>query len=257
MRSYPCRVVGITREGRYNYILANVRERDTLKLVPEPHNQYDDQAVAVFHGRTKIGYIPSSKRWVPKSIKEGDTHEVVAEGLVYNDHNEPSALAITITITEDGGVPDRPPGPRQRLAITRLPDKARTRKGMRVVSFLILLFVVVLGSSQLFKLSTASWNNTVVKGSNQRFADIAAAYSKLAAGMGPAPNGKEGAVARQIIQDNYDVSVCPRIAEALRLRDGSIRATCGTGEVFRVFRLNGKNFALRCSVAEKVNVKNC
>jgi hypothetical protein len=102
MRSYPCKVIGITYEGRLPYILANVREGDVLELLPEPKNQYDDKAVAVFHEGYKIGYIPANKRWVSKSIAEGDEHEVIAQELVTDDDSNPTAISITITIIEDG-----------------------------------------------------------------------------------------------------------------------------------------------------------
>ena len=32
MRSYPCKVIGIGYEGRYDYILSHVRELDALQL---------------------------------------------------------------------------------------------------------------------------------------------------------------------------------------------------------------------------------
>lgn len=140
MRSYPCKVVGITHEGRLPYILSEVREGDSLSLQPEPDNEFDDKAVAVLHEGRKIGYIPAGKRWVSKSIEEGDTHEVVAVGLIMNDEGEPAAIAITITIMSDGAADPMPSKPDIRI----LPAKKSSGSG-RGLAFFALFAIVILG----------------------------------------------------------------------------------------------------------------
>jgi len=110
MRTYTCVVTGIAHEGRAKYIRSNVPPGTALRLVPEPDNPYDADAVAVYHRKRLIGYIPKEKRWVAASISEGDEHEVVAEELRFNDEGQPSVLAIRIAIVADGE-PDEPDEP--------------------------------------------------------------------------------------------------------------------------------------------------
>jgi hypothetical protein len=102
MRQYPCKVVGLAYHGRADYVAANVHEGDFLTLVREPNNSHDDRAVAVYHNRAKIGYIPAEKRWVYRSICEGDTHEVWATEHCFDDDGNLAALAIQIAILTDG-----------------------------------------------------------------------------------------------------------------------------------------------------------
>lgn len=41
--------------------ISKLKERDRLQLVPEPQNDYDDKAIAVYHGTDKLGYIYRGK----------------------------------------------------------------------------------------------------------------------------------------------------------------------------------------------------
>jgi hypothetical protein len=102
MRSYPCIVVGLPYEGRARYVSRNVEIGAALTLHREPDNPYDTSAVAVYHGRTKIGYLAAEKHWVCRSLDEGDTHVVQVDGFNLNDDGELSSVAIRITVTNDG-----------------------------------------------------------------------------------------------------------------------------------------------------------
>ena len=77
----------------------------------------------------------------------------------------------------------------------------------------------------------------------------------VAAQMGPAPSGTPATVAARIIA-NAD-HPCPKVLDAFRMDDGSVRATCSNGETYRIATLNGTEFALRCSAASKMGVKGC
>jgi len=68
----------------------------------------------------------------------------------------------------------------------------------------------------------------------------------------PAPNGPEKLIAESILGRDFDRPDCPTVVRALRLGDGSIRAVCSNGEDFRVFNLNGKTIAMRCSAARQL-----
>ena len=80
---------------------------------------------------------------------------------------------------------------------------------------------------------------------------ISATVNVAAVEIGPAPPGEPTVVAQKIIVENFDPPDCPLVILALRLGDGSIRATCNNGESYRIFSANNHNLAMRCSVANK------
>lgn len=59
LHQHFCSVAGVMYEGRQPHIKALVAS-DPVKVVPEPDNQHDKQAHAVYAGHSphKIGYIP-------------------------------------------------------------------------------------------------------------------------------------------------------------------------------------------------------
>ena len=74
----------------------------------------------------------------------------------------------------------------------------------------------------------------------------------------PAHEGNAVAVAQAVIRDNFERSDCPSVTTAQRVGvDGSIKAACSNGETFRVFRLNGKAVAMKCSAAARLGVAGC
>lgn len=96
-------------EGRGKYVARHVREGDEITLRLEPDNPRDPDAVACYHGRQHIGYIPSRSGWVGRSIKEGDTHLVTVTGFDANEEGELSCVEIEIAILSDGNPrPERP-----------------------------------------------------------------------------------------------------------------------------------------------------
>jgi tellurite resistance protein len=100
--SYPCVIVGLPYEGRAEYVRRNVREGSEVTLHLEPDNPHDSDAVACFHGRQCIGYIPSEKSWVRRSIREGDTHRITVTGFDTNDDGELSCVEIDVTVLTEG-----------------------------------------------------------------------------------------------------------------------------------------------------------
>lgn len=75
--------------------------------------------------------------------------------------------------------------------------------------------------------------------------------------LGPAPEGSDAMVAQEAILDNFSKDDCSLVIDAKRFGDGSIRATCNTGEVFRIFTLNGKAMAMRCSALKRLGLEGC
>ncbi len=49
-------------------IESDLNVNDALELVREPENEYDDHAVAIYHGRNKLGYIPRYCNQIPAEI---------------------------------------------------------------------------------------------------------------------------------------------------------------------------------------------
>ncbi len=137
MRYYPSKVVGVRYEGRDRYIRRNVQIGDSLQFLPEPDNPHSSDAVAIYHAKTKIGYVPSEKRWIKDSIAEGDTHEVEVTELIENDDGQLVALAITV------GVLDAP------LESSALPLHLMTLESLR--SELLVLISIAKLDSRLVK----------------------------------------------------------------------------------------------------------
>ncbi|MCH4053688.1 MAG: HIRAN domain-containing protein [Atopobiaceae bacterium] len=42
----------------FYYDMPKLKEGDLLKLVPDSNNEYDPEAVAIYKGRKKVGYVP-------------------------------------------------------------------------------------------------------------------------------------------------------------------------------------------------------
>jgi hypothetical protein len=78
--------------------------------------------------------------------------------------------------------------------------------------------------------------------------------------VGAAPKGDESKVASRIIK--YNFPKCKRVSEAVRQKDGSIRASCD-GVEYLVFTMysakEGKmlELALNCAAARSHGIKGC
>ncbi len=76
--------------------------------------------------------------------------------------------------------------------------------------------------------------------------------------IGPAPDGPPRAVASAALR--AAAHPCARLLEALRLRDGSIRALCANGaayETYRIFTIQGEPVAMKCSAAVRLGMSGC
>jgi hypothetical protein len=70
-----------------------------------------------------------------------------------------------------------------------------------------------------------------------------------------APAGPAKAVALAAIQQADHP--CGTVNDAVRTQDGGIRAVCSNGEVYRVFTVQGKTVAMKCSAVVKLGVSGC
>jgi hypothetical protein len=102
MRTYPCSIIGVGFEGRADYIAQRVEPGDDIELRREPDNPHDSEAVAAYHDGRLIGYVPRTKRWVSRSLDEGDDIEAIVTGLNYADDQQLVSIAIDVTIRSDG-----------------------------------------------------------------------------------------------------------------------------------------------------------
>jgi hypothetical protein len=73
--------------------------------------------------------------------------------------------------------------------------------------------------------------------------------------LSPAPAGEPTMVAQKAIQDAGHQ--CSLIVAATRLGDGSIRAVCNDGEIYRVFNFQGQSLAMKCSALKSLGVSGC
>lgn len=86
-----------------------------------------------------------------------------------------------------------------------------------------------------------------------------ASFADAAVSIGAAPEGDAKTVSARIIK--YNVPECKRVTAAVRLPDGSIRATCDSKD-YRVFTMysseKGKmvEVALNCTAAKQYGI-NC
>jgi tellurite resistance protein len=123
MRSYPCLIVGMPEEGRAAYVKDHVREGDEITLARVAGDPRHPNAVACFHGRRCIGYIPTARPWVGHSLAQGDRHQAKVTGFDTTDGGELSSVEIEITILGEAGA--RPDEPARRSIISEAGDELR------------------------------------------------------------------------------------------------------------------------------------
>ena len=73
--------------------------------------------------------------------------------------------------------------------------------------------------------------------------------------IGPAPKGPAEQVAIAAIKDADHP--CGTVVRAARTDSGGIRAVCSNGETYRVFTVDGRLVAMKCSAAAKLGVSGC
>ena len=72
---FSSKIVGVSFEGRQDYIKQYVKPGDKLELIAEPDNKFDVNAVMVVHNGTQVGYI--SKETAAKISKDKCTAKVI------------------------------------------------------------------------------------------------------------------------------------------------------------------------------------
>lgn len=81
------------------------------------------------------------------------------------------------------------------------------------------------------------------------------AHAQTQMTVGPAPAGPPKSVAAAAIKDADHP--CGIVSSATRLDSGGIRAVCSNGEAYRIFTVQGRVVAMRCSAAARIGVSGC
>ena len=131
------------------------------------------------------------------------------------------------------------------MAIKRVPEPRRSgNRGFTILMFCAACAILISQAKTPTK-NTLTVNTSVSKS------------QKLSEAIGPAPSGDADAIATKVIKDNFDVRDCPKIVQAGRDGDGSIKAKCSSGEEFRIFTLKGKAMATKCSAIKAMGIDGC
>lgn len=84
MRTLHVRVAGVSYEGRQDH-LAKLSGNEPVRLVPEPNNQYDSNAIAVHIAHTgkvlHCGYIPKEIAAKIAPLMEGESFDCSIEAI--------------------------------------------------------------------------------------------------------------------------------------------------------------------------------
>lgn len=73
-------------------------EGDELEVVPEPENEHDSEAVALYKGTRKVGYVPQELTWkVHRAIDAGSS----VEATVVWPYKEELGIFPQVELTDD------------------------------------------------------------------------------------------------------------------------------------------------------------
>src|SRR5262245_12429775 len=84
VRSYPSRIKELRRPSpagvnRRRYVYGFIKPGEALELVREFDHPRNERAVAYYHGRVHLGYVPRHQRWVADALDDGLRLAVIVE----------------------------------------------------------------------------------------------------------------------------------------------------------------------------------
>jgi HIRAN domain len=84
LRTYPSHIAELRRPSpagvdRRRYVYGFVRPGDALELVRERDHPRNPRAVAYYHRRVHLGYVPKRQRWVAEALDDGLRLAVIVE----------------------------------------------------------------------------------------------------------------------------------------------------------------------------------
>lgn len=93
--SFHSKIVGVTHDDRQEKI-AFLKSGDVLSLRREPENQFDENAIAVFHGEDHLGYL--NRKLAEKLSKQIDNGTKFSCEVSERTGNETGFLGCNIKI---------------------------------------------------------------------------------------------------------------------------------------------------------------
>ena len=113
MSAYACSIVAVRDEDGAPLLPSRVPIGGIVQLKRERGSATRPEAIAAYHDRRKVGYLPQEKRWIWEALNDS-RHTVIVVGQVATTSGEIIAFDVEITVTE------------RRLA--RIPRNAVTRQ---------------------------------------------------------------------------------------------------------------------------------
>jgi tellurite resistance protein len=111
MQSYSCAIIGIEHERRSRYIARQVHAGGALALRREQDEAAGGEAIAVYHERRKIGFIPPEEGWAVELIESGAAYEASVKDLARTEEGAVAGITITVTVGEKPQVAAPEPNP--------------------------------------------------------------------------------------------------------------------------------------------------
>jgi tellurite resistance protein len=109
-------------EGGSAYVKQHIREGDEITLRRQAKISGGPDAVGCFHREHCIGHVPQGRKWVGRSLAQGDAHQVRVTGFDATETGELTAIEIEITILNE----ERPdPDPLAKSIISEIGDELR------------------------------------------------------------------------------------------------------------------------------------
>lgn len=150
MRSYPSWIAGLQYRApdgtdRTKYC-AGLSPGTALRLMREPSNPHDDNAVSFHHGARHLGYVPRKHSWVGRAMDEGkslecEIIEIELSGSVFSRRAE--HVETRISVVDSAPVIDAAAAAAAIAKKTRKEREDRARNacvdGLRVLAYLTLV----------------------------------------------------------------------------------------------------------------------
>lgn len=111
----------------------NLKEGDELEVRPEPENEYDEDAIALYKGSKKVGFVPKHETWkVHKAMESGSA----IEAIVVWPYQEELDLVPRVELT------DAEERMRRRMEREKT-EKKPVGDGAKIVIYLAVLIVCI------------------------------------------------------------------------------------------------------------------
>ena len=84
------------------YDQPHLKDGDELELVPEPENEFDEDAIAIYKNEMQVGYVPKEFTWmVHKELDSGATVYATVMWPYQEETNTPPRVQLMDSETRD------------------------------------------------------------------------------------------------------------------------------------------------------------